>query len=199
MKELITAFQDQPLKRINGRDYIVNPLLDHYPETSYALMEDAVKELSCITDLSKIDKIVGEEDRGGYIAALMAFYHKKSLAMVKWNPSGVDGTIGIDFRNAYTSGKMFLNGVKSGDKVLIVEDLIDSGGTIIAMINLLKYAGVEIYDIITIVDKIDYGGRERILKETGFNVKSLLGVTCEGKTSKVVSVLNEQISYARKK
>ncbi|MFA7308233.1 MAG: phosphoribosyltransferase family protein [Hyphomicrobium sp.] len=189
MKELIKAFHNQPLRRINGREYILNPLLDHYPETSYALMEDTILELSRITDLSKIDKIVGEEDRGGYIAALMAFRHKKSLAMVKWNPCGLDGHIGVDFRNAYTSGKMYLNGAKKGDKVLIVEDLIDSGGTIIAMISLLKYAGVEICDIITVVDKVDYGGRERILKETGFSVKNILGVACRGGRSKVISVL----------
>lgn len=191
MKETIKAFDNQPLRRINGRDYILNPLLDHYPETPYVLMEDVVSELSRMTDLSKIDKIVGEEDRGGYIAALMAFSHKKSLAMVKWNPTGIDGHIGVDFRNAYTSGKMYLNGVKPGDKVLIVEDLIDSGGTIIAMIELLQSAGVEIYDIIAVVDKIDYGGRERILRETGFDVKCILGVTCEGGSSRVVSIINQ--------
>jgi adenine phosphoribosyltransferase len=198
MKELIKAFCNQPLKQIDGRVYIVNPLLDHYPETSYALMKDVVTELSRITDLSKIDKIVGEEDRGGYIAALMAFCHKKSLAMVKWNPIGVDGHIGVDFRNAYTSGKMYLNGVKMGDRVLIVEDLIDSGGTIIAMIKLLQCAGVEIYDIIVVVDKVDYGGRERILRETGFNVKSIIGVTCKNGSSAVISVLNEDVSQTIK-
>lgn len=191
MKEIIRAFDNQPLRRVNGRNYILNPLLDHYPETPYVLMEDVVTELSRMTDLSKIDKIVGEEDRGGYIAALMAFSHKKSLAMVKWNSVGVDGHIGVNFRNAYTSGKMYLNGVKAGDKVLIVEDLIDSGGTIIAMIELLRCAGVEIYDIITVVNKVDYGGRERILRETGFSVKSILGVTCKGGSSRVVSILNE--------
>jgi adenine/guanine phosphoribosyltransferase-like PRPP-binding protein len=188
MKELIKAFHDQPLRQINGRKYILNPLLDHYPETSYALMKDTVVELSRITDVSKVDKIIGEEDRGGYVAALMAFRHKKSLAMVKWNPSGVDGQIGIDFRNAYTAGKMYLNGVQAGEKVLIVEDLIDSGGTLIAMIQLLRSVKVEIYDIITVVDKIDYGGRERILRETGLSVKSILGVSCQGGSSSVVSV-----------
>lgn len=186
MEEIIKAFDNQPLTLINNRKYIVNPLLDHMPETKYELLEDVVLELSKLTSFDDAQKIVGEEDRGGYIAALMAYEHKKSLAMVKWNPSGLQSEHPVDFRNAYTSGKMYLHGIKKGDRVILVEDLIDSGGTIIAMIKLLQDAGAVIVDIITVAEKIDYDGRERIKNETGFDVKSLLKVQCLDEKSKVI-------------
>jgi len=186
MKKIIESFNNQPLINLKGRKYILNPLLDHTPNTTYELMKDVVMELSKLSNFKKINKIVGEEDRGGYIAALVAYKNKKDLAMVKWNPIGLKGDCAVDFRNAYTKGKMYLYGVSKGDKVILVEDLIDSGGTIIAMVKLLEENGVEICDIITVVEKINYNGIRRIKKETGYNVKCLLKVDCSGEKSTVV-------------
>lgn len=188
MKELIQAFDNQPLVKIKNRNYIINPLLDHAPETDYRLMKDVVTELTKIARLDSSNKIVGEEDRGGYIAALMAYKNKKSLALVKWNPGGLKGDFGVDFRNAYTNGKMYVHGVKKGEKVILVEDIVDSGGTLIAMIKLLKKSEVNVRDVVAIAEKIEYAGCKRIKKETGVNVRCLLRVSCTGNKSKVVSI-----------
>ena len=190
MKELIDAFDSKPVKWVKDRNYIVSPLFDHEPETTYALMKSAVDELSKLTDFSKADKILGEEDRGGFLAALLAYEHNKSLAMVKWFPIDLKIQVSIDFRNAYTEGKMYLYGVQKGDKVILVEDIVDSGGTIIAMINLLKTVGAEIIDVIVVAEKEEYSGVERIKKETGIDVKYLLKFSTTGDLSKVTHVNN---------
>jgi adenine/guanine phosphoribosyltransferase-like PRPP-binding protein len=185
MKEIIKAFDRQPVVNIEGRKYIVNKLIDHEPETQYELLEDVVEELSNAINFDEANKIVGEEDRGGYIAALMSYKLKKSLALVKWNPPGLRGALCIDFRNSYTHGKMYLHGVKKGDKVILVEDIIDTGGTLIAMINLLRNAGIRILNIVAVAEKIGYGGLERVEKETRLKAKCLILVDCKGKLSKV--------------
>lgn len=187
MKNIIKAFNNQPLINLKGRKYILNPLIDHIPETSYSLVSDVVKELSRLTNFEYINKIVGEEDRGGYIAAIMAYKHKKALAMTKWNPDGLECGHVIDFRNAYTKGKMYLHGVSEKDKIILIEDLVDSGGTLIAMIKLLGKVKVEIRDILVVAEKIDYNGRERVKKETGYDIKSLIKVGNNGGKSKVIS------------
>ncbi|OGF32643.1 hypothetical protein A2478_01160 [Candidatus Falkowbacteria bacterium RIFOXYC2_FULL_36_12] len=188
MKEIIKAFDRQPVINIKGRKYIINKLIDHEPETNYKLLEDVVEELSVATDFDKANKIVGEEDRGGYIAALMAYKLKKCLALVKWNPPGLRGALCIDFRNSYTHGKMYLHGIKKGDKVILVEDIIDTGGTLIAMIKLLRNANIRILSIIAVAEKIGYGGLERIEKETGLKAKCLIRVACDGELSKVQKI-----------
>jgi len=194
MKQVIKCFHDQRIAKVKGLNYIVNPLLDHDPETTTLLLKDVVKELSSLGDFSKIDKIVGEEDRGGYIAALMAYHCKKSLGMVKWNPIDLKGQIGIDFRNAYTHGKLYLYGVEKGDKVVLVEDMVDTGGTIIGMIKLLKKTGVILKDVICVAVKEDLGGVERIKKETGITVKFLLKFNCLSHRSKVTEVLGKKVN-----
>jgi len=188
MNELINCFHDRPLVKLKRTNYLINPLLDHSPETEYKLVRDAVKEISKVIKFSKINKIVCEEDRGGYIGSIVAYTHKKSLAMVKWNPSGLNGQHEISFRNAYHEGKMYLYGIKPGDKVVLIEDLIDSGGTIISMIKLLKKADVEIVDVVCIAEKVDLDGVKRIKKETGIDVKTLLKFTAKGERSKVIEV-----------
>lgn len=188
MKYLIDAFNNRPLILVKDRNFIVNPLTDHVPSTSYELLNDVVIELAGLTDYSKATKLLGEEERGGFITVLMAYYLKMPFGMVKWNPLGLNGQISIDFRNAYADGKLYLNGIEKGDKVIIVEDMIDSGGTIISMIRMLEQAGIEIVDIVVIAEKEEFKGIERIKTETGYDVKCILKFSSQGNKSKVTWV-----------
>lgn len=185
MEEIIKSFDDQPVKWVKDRNYVITPLLDHEPETSFKLMNSVVEELSKLSDFSKADKIVGEEDRGGYIAALVAYRNKKSLGMVKWFPLDTGRNICVDFRNAYANGQMYLYGVQAGDNIILIEDMIDSGGTIIAMIELLKKVGANILDVIVIAEKEEFNGIRRIKETTGIDVKHLIKFNCVGDRSKV--------------
>jgi adenine/guanine phosphoribosyltransferase-like PRPP-binding protein len=194
MKEIINAFHNQKIVKVNGHNYLVNPITDHVPDTTHKLLKDVITELSVLTDFSKANRVIGEEDRGGYIAALVAFKNKKSLGMVKWNPVGLEGEIEVFFKNIYTEGKMYLHGCKKGDNVIIVEDLIDSGGTIIGMIEILRSYGANIVDVICIASKAEYGGIEKIKKETGIKPKSLIKFTCVGEKSKVVEIGGKKIN-----
>jgi adenine phosphoribosyltransferase len=188
MKELINCFNNRPIVKLKRTNYVINPLLDHEPETRFQLVDDVIKELSKLINFSKVNKIVCEEDRGGYIGSILAYKHKKSLAMVKWNPLGLEGQNGINFRNAYAEGKMYLYGVKKGDKVVLVEDLVDSGNTIISMIELLREKNIDIIDVVCIAEKVDLGGAKKIEESTGIKIKSILKFTAKGERSKILEI-----------
>jgi adenine/guanine phosphoribosyltransferase-like PRPP-binding protein len=190
MKYVVDAFHNRPLVFVKDRNYIVTPLTDHEPGTPFELLEDTVKELSKLSNFSLADKILGEEDRGGFLAALMAYEHKKPLGMVKWNPNGLEGQQAVQFRNAYTEGTMYINGIQPGDKVILVEDMVDSGGTIIGMIELLGKIKVELLDVVVIAEKEEFEGIKRIKDETGFDVKALLKFNSSmGNKAKVTEIL----------
>lgn len=61
-----------------------------------------------------------------------------------------------------------------GQRVLIVDDLINKGGSILEMANTLKEAGLEVSDAVVLIDR-QVGGRE-MLRDKGFNVVALLGL-----------------------
>ncbi len=186
MQSIIEAFHKKRLVFLKDRNFLINSLIDQQPATSYDLMNETVRELIALANWEGVTKVFGEEDRGGFIAALVAYEKKLPLAMVKWNPSGLEGDISIPFRNAYSSGLMYANGLEKGDKVVLVEDMVDSGGTIISMIKLLKREGIELVDVVVVAEKAEYQGIKKIEKETGVKVKSILKFTSAGKFSEVI-------------
>ena len=103
MKHIIANYDDQPLVFVKDRKYLINPLTDHHPTTSYELIEDVITEMSKLTDFSKATKILGEEERGGFLAPLLAHEHKLPFGIVKWNPTGLGGQYEIDFRMSYAA------------------------------------------------------------------------------------------------
>jgi adenine phosphoribosyltransferase len=181
------TFNRQKIVIVSNKRYCINSLTDHTPITKSELLEQVSEEISKRVDFSKADVLIGEEDRGGYLCALMSYIQKKPFTLTKWNPTGLEGEISIGFRNAYTNGKLFLNGVKNfkGKKAIIVEDIIDTGGTVIAMIELLQNNGIKVIDVIAVAEKTDYGGIEQIEKETGIKPKVLVRFSSGKKWSKV--------------
>ena len=137
-------------------------------------------------DFSIANKIVGEEDKGAILVAGVSLTTGLPFGMARWYPAGLEGQISVDFEMEYTSGKLFLNGVEAGDKVVIVDDMISTGGTMLALIEAVKLAGAEIVDIVCVVEKVDYGGVQRIVNQTGIQIKTLVKVSVSGERSKVL-------------
>jgi len=187
--QIAKIFDKQTILITDFGKYLLTSITDHIPFTSHEAIDVCTKWLIKLTwkdDINNCDKIVWEEDRGGYLTALVSFVTKKSFWLVKWNPTWLWWDIKIDFRNAYTSWTMYLNGVVKWDKVIIFEDLIDSGGTIIWLIKLLQKASVEILDVVCLAAKEDNKWLEKIKKETWFDVKHAVKFTLDAwKKSKV--------------
>ena len=182
------CFDNQPVVDVAGKNYCVNSLTDHTPITQPGLLKQIVKEMSQKVNPSEFDFIVGEEDRGGYLCALASYAWDKPFTLTKWNPVGLIGEVSIDFRNTYTSGNLYLNGIRNlkNKKVIIIEDIIDSGGTVVAMIDLLRKNDIEVIDVIAVAEKTDYNGVQRIKDTTGITPKCLVRFSTDENVSKVL-------------
>ena len=184
---IFAAFDDKEFRELdNGAKYLVNTLTDHSPATSPDFIRQVVFEMNTIVDFSRCDKIVGEEDRGGYITAIVAYVVDKPFSLVKWNPLGLIGEAKAAFKSAYAEGVLYINGISSGDRIIIVEDFIDTGGTLIALINLIRSIGAIVVDVVAVVEKIDHGAHGRIVNETGISPKWLARVTVGERAANVV-------------
>ncbi len=191
MDLLESAFHDQPLVRVGNYQFVLNPLTEQIPATSAELLRVAAARVLGAAGLDGVNKIVGEEDRGAILVAAVSLQSGLPFGLARWNPSGVPGQIAVDFTMEYTQGKLYLNGVERGDRVLVVDDLISTGGTLVALIRALRIAGAEIRDVICVAEKIEYGGVARVRAETGIQVKTLVRVTVAGERSRVVTHARE--------
>ncbi len=133
---------------------------------------------------------VGEEDRGAMIIADILLHYDLPRTLARWTPTGAPGEVAVPLANEYIQeGKMqmFLNGVQPGDRVLLVDDLISTGGTMVSLIQAVQKAGGEILEIFTIGEKSENQGRAHILKETGLPLKTLLVSDLEERDSQLFS------------
>lgn len=189
-ERIINMFDQQPIIQQNFGKYLLLSLTDHIPATDPRDLKDAT---SCLLNLIgsetlfNCDKIIWEEDRGGFLSALVSYEANKPFSIAKWNPSGLEWDLKMDFRNAYTEGSLYLNGLTKGDRIVIVEDLIDTGGTIISLIKLLRAAEVEILDVVCLAAKDDHNGIKKIYQATGIQVKHAVKFSLEKGPKSVVT------------
>jgi len=186
-KELVrSAFDGQPLLEVGEYKFIVNSLTEQIPATSEALLRAASSWLVEAGNFEQATKIAGEEDKGAILVAATALETGLPFGMARWYPSGLVGQVGVDFEMEYTSGQLFLNGIEKEDRVIIVDDMISTGGTMVALIAAIEVVGAAIVDIVCVAGKMDYCGVERVKEETGYKVKTLLNVSVSGARSKVI-------------
>ncbi len=186
MNLLEQSFHDKPLTRVGTYQFLINPLTEQIPATSAELLRAAATRVLRAANLAGVNKIVGEEDRGAILVAAVSLQSGLPFGMARWNPSGVPGQIAVDFAMEYTQGTLYLNGVEPGDRVLIVDDLISTGGTLIALIRAIERAGAAVRDVVCIAEKIEYGGVARVKAEAGVEVKTLMKISVAGARSRVV-------------
>lgn len=193
-KELIESFDNRPIIYKNGKGYLVISMTDHYGPTNPLILRQAVNAICDVVNWntpSPINKIVSEEERGGFIAVCVALQRNLPFSLAKQNPIHLPGEIGIEkFKMAYSDEmSLYINGVEKGDRVLIIDDIVDTGGTMIAMIQAVRKAGVEIIDVVALAEKVEVGGVARIEKETEIKLKTIIKVDTSGEKSKVVGTI----------
>lgn len=186
LKELIESFDNQKLVKTNGKNYLIIPLTDHVGATPAVILRQAVNAICDIADFNGVTKVVGEEEKGGFIAVCVALQRHLAFSLAKQNPVNIPDEVEVVFKMAYSdSMKLYLNGVYKGDNVVLIDDMVDSGGTLIALINAVKSTGANILDVICLAEKVEFNGVERVFKETGIKVKTILKVDTTGDYSKV--------------
>lgn len=183
---LRAAFDGQPIIDIGRYRFLVNSITEQTPPTTAELLRAAGEALLAASDLTGVTKLCGEEDRGGILIAAASLLSGLPFGMARWSPAGVGGQIQVPFECEYTSGALYLNGIEPGDRVLILDDMISSGGTLVALIQAVRLAGAQVADAVCLAEKMEYGGVARVQAETGITVKTLLQVSVTGERSRVL-------------
>ena len=126
-----------------------------------------------------IDKVVGIEARGFIFGAVVA--HELNLGFIPIRKQGkLPGAVnGEDYRLEYGIDRIevHIDAIGPGERVLLVDDLIATGGTAGAAVRLLEKSGAEVFECCFIVELPDLGGRERLeaLGQTVFSLCTFEG------------------------
>jgi adenine phosphoribosyltransferase len=148
----------------------------HYPKEGVmfrditTLLKDPVGFRSTINELVsryegvKIDKVVGIESRGFIVGSALAFQLGLGFVPIRKKGKLPAETVGHDYELEYGKDRIeiHLDAISKGDRVLLADDLIATGGTAEAAVKLIESMGGTIVECCFIIDLPDLGGRKRL-------------------------------------
>ena len=157
IKSKIRTIENYPIKGVMFRD-ITTLLKD--PE---GLRDSINKLVDRYKDLN-IDKIVAIESRGFIIGAPLAYLLNLGLVLIRKPGKLPAETINQDYELEYGTDRIevHIDAIEKDEKVLIVDDLIATGGTAEAAVRLVQKMKGDIVECCFIIDLPDIGGRERL-------------------------------------
>ena len=124
---------------------------------------------------SKIDKVAGIEARGFIIGGAVAHQLAAGFVPIRKRGKLPHETVRIAYSLEYGLDEMEMHrdGIRPGEKTILVDDLIATGGTAEAAVKLLKEIGADVVAAVFVIDLPDLGGKERI-EALGVPVRTLV-------------------------
>tara|TARA_B110000858_G_scaffold125956_1_gene143511 strand:- start:218 stop:745 length:528 start_codon:yes stop_codon:yes gene_type:complete len=168
LKDYIRSIPDYPKKGILFRD--ITTLIKN--EKAFTESIDQIVERS---KKFKIDKIAAIESRGFVFASAVSYLLKKPLILLRKKNKLPADTYSVDFELEYGAAtiEVHKDSIKKNDSVLIIDDLIATGGTAEAAAKLVEMSGGNIVAFIFAINLFDLSGSKNLVKK-GYQVENLM-------------------------
>ncbi len=168
LKKYIRSIQDYPKKGILFRDI-----------TTLIKDKDAFK--NCIDQMVKIltklnyDKIASIESRGFIFASPLSYKLSKPCILLRKKNKLPADKFSVDFNLEYGNAtlEMHKDSINPNEKIIIIDDLIATGGTAEAAAKLVKMSGGQVSGFIFVINLFDLGGK-KLLEDKGYKSHSLM-------------------------
>jgi adenine phosphoribosyltransferase len=168
LKEYIRSIPDYPKKGILFRD--ITTLIKN--ETAFAETINQILERS---KKYKFDKIAAIESRGFVFASAVSYLLKKPFILLRKKNKLPADTYSVDFELEYGTAtiEMHKDSINENESVLIIDDLIATGGTAKAAAKLIKMSKGNVSAFIFVINLFDLGGCDNLVEE-GYKIENLI-------------------------
>ena len=168
LKDYIRSIKDYPKKGILFRD--ITTLIKN--ETAF---EESINQIVERSKKFKIDKIAAIESRGFVFASAVSYILKKPFIMLRKKNKLPADVHSVDFELEYGTAtiEVHKDSISENDSVLIIDDLIATGGTAEAAAKLIEISRGKVVAFIFVINLFDLGGCENLVKN-GYKVENLM-------------------------
>ena len=168
LKKYIRSIPDYPKKGILFRD-ITTLIKD--PE-AFKFTNDKIIEIS---KKIQFDKVAAIESRGFVIASTVSYTLQKPFILLRKKNKLPAETHSVDFKLEYGEAtiEVHKDSISKGEKILVIDDLIATGGTAEAAAKLIEISGGKIAGFIFVINLFDLPGND-LIKEKGYKTNCLI-------------------------
>ncbi|MED5452526.1 MAG: hypoxanthine/guanine phosphoribosyltransferase [Candidatus Thermoplasmatota archaeon] len=152
--------------------YFIHPISDGIPRMDADVLRATRDLIVEMVDWSKIDLVVSVEAMGLPLLAAVGEATGKPTVVIRKREYGMEGEVRVDVSTGYSQSTTYINDISQGERILIVDDVISTGGTLEPILATLEEMGVILQDIVIAIEKGE--GRERLAKERpGWPIRTL--------------------------
>ena len=174
LDRLRESLAECPIVKFGEYDYFVHPITDGIPLGRPEVLAEVLDELARRGDWSRCDKIVTAESMGFPLAAGLSPRVHKPYVFIRKRRYGLPGEVSVKQTTGYSKTDLFINNIHRGDRVVFVDDVISTGGTLYAIVRALRQIGAEVVDILIVFEKTHE--KARMEKDLGVRIKTLMAV-----------------------
>jgi len=127
-----------------------------------------------IEKCGQIDKIVTMEAMGIPLATTLSLNMNIPFTIIRKRKYDLPDEVSVEQTTGYSNSKLYINGLKKGDKIVIVDDVLSTGGTLRAVLTALKKMGVVIKGVFIAVNKGNVA--KEIMDESNVSITTLVNI-----------------------
>ncbi|ARS88935.1 hypoxanthine/guanine phosphoribosyltransferase [Natrarchaeobaculum aegyptiacum] len=173
MDQLRTSLLEAPIVEKDGYHYFVHPISDGIPKLDPGLLREIVIKIIRKAELEEVDRIVTPAAMGIHISTAVSLMTDIPLSVIRKREYGLEGEVSISQQTGYSENEMYINDVREGERVLVIDDVLSTGGTLASVLEALDEIGAEVVDTVAVIKKV---GGENKVDDAGYDVKTLINV-----------------------
>ncbi len=155
LDRLVESLETCPMVKRGEYNYFIHPITDGVPIVDPALLRDVAAAMIRVMDLNNVDKIVVVEAMGIHIGSVLSTMTDIPMTVMRKRVYNLPHEVPVHQTTGYSKGELYLNGVYKGDRVVIIDDVISTGGTMRALLKALGIAGAEVVDVCIAIQRGD--------------------------------------------
>lgn len=178
-EKLKASIEHSPIIDKDGYPYMIHPVTDGIPFMEPDVLDEILDWMISICAFD-CDRIIAPEAMGIPLAVALSLRLRIPYAVIRKRSYGIDGEIPIVYETGYSKREIYINGLKRGDRVVLVDDIVSTGGTLSSIVVTLKEKGISVTDILVVFDK--GSEREALSKRLGIDIKRMLDISVKNGT-----------------
>ncbi len=172
-EDILESLRQSTIMERGGYHYFVHPLTNGIPSCDPKMLEEVIDWMVEVGNMH-CDLILAPESMGIPYAVLLSARTGIPYSIVRKMSFGFDTEIELTQRTGYSKSSMYVNGIREGMRIVIVDDVVSTGGTLNSIIDAVRSVGATVVDVLIPINK-DNGVSN--VEPFGIPVKTLFDVT----------------------